>query len=103
MAGGLPWVGSYGRAPKPRDMYAPAPGSHNPTPVTDAVNRDEDIPGSTSPGPRGHSNQITSRQGAGRSQPKQATRDADMDEWLKPWGPGGPDSGGQFFKNERFR
>jgi hypothetical protein len=95
MANGLPWVGSGGRAPNPRDFGPPPAGSYDVTPV-EVVNRDDDIPESRAPGPRGHSSQITSRQ-AGKSQPHQANGDADMDEWLKPWG-GKPDSGGQFFR-----
>jgi hypothetical protein len=101
MANGLPWVGSYGKAPNPRDLYPPPAGSHDVQPA-EVTNRDEDIPESRSPGPRGHSNQTTSRQGS-RSQPHQGTRDADVDEWLKPWPSDGPDSGGQFFKPTRWR
>jgi hypothetical protein len=84
MANGLPWVGSGGRAPSARDFYPPAPGSHNPSTVTEAANRDEAIPGSNSPGPRGHSTEITSRQGA-RSQAHTGTSSEAHESLDKNW------------------
>ena len=83
MANGLPWVGSGGRAPNPRDQYAPAPGSYAPPGATEATNTSEDMPPSRSPGPAGHTNQVTSRQGSSR-EPKQGTSSAIYPSLRKP-------------------
>lgn len=67
MADKLPWVGSYGKAPKARDQFAPPPGSYAPPEAREATNTTEDIPPSRSPGPEGHSNQVggnSTRRGA---------------------------------------
>lgn len=58
MADKLPWVGSYGKAPNPRDQFAPRPGSYAPPSATESTNSTEDIPPSRSPGPSGHTNQV---------------------------------------------
>ena len=62
MAGGLPWVGSSGKAPNPRDMY-PRPASSFDVDPQEVANRDDDIPLSKAPGRLGQNNQVSSRTG----------------------------------------
>lgn len=77
MADRLPWVGSYGKAPKPRDQFAPPPGSYAPPAATEATNTTEAMPPSRSPGPRGHTNQI------GGASSRYGTK-TDTTNWIHP-------------------
>ena len=62
MAKGLPWTGSYKNPGNPQDQYAPPASSYSVSP-SEATNATQAIPSSNSPGPRGHSYDITSRTG----------------------------------------
>ena len=82
----------------PKSQFAPKAGTrYNPPPAEDAANRVEAWPESNSPGPPGHSNEITSAQPAQRG-PFQKTSDAPTDEWLKPWPSSKSNGNGRFFK-----
>lgn len=72
----------------------PKPGSYSAGPAEQATNRTQAWPESTSPGPNGRTNQVTSAN-AGPSGPFQSDRSS-WPEWLKP--PRTSDTSGRFFR-----